>query len=243
MTTADVQLWSIDINPARYESDDFLTCLSNDELQRAGRLRLVEHRDRWIASRAMLRIILSSVIHRPPESLVFEYDEYSKPRLGGLDGGPPVHFNLTHSGDLALLAVTSVAPVGIDVELEKPFPDIEAVVERFFSAAERSAFSTLSGDEERLTAFYRCWTRKEAYLKALGCGISKPTTTFDVTFLEGADPKVVAINGDHKAAADWSLFDLPVVSGYTGSLAIRSRAAVRLVWHDLPPLRAPRNPG
>ena len=238
MTTADIQLWSIDINPARHRSEELRSLLSDDELERADNFRFNKHRDRWIASRAMLRIILSSIIDRSPESVIFDYDEYAKPCLGHSDSEAQVNFNLTHSNDLALLAVTSSGPVGIDVEQVKSLPSIDAVVERFFSAAERLTFSTLSADEERLKAFYACWTRKEAYLKALGCGISKPTNTFDVTLLENSEPEIVAIDGDKKAADDWLLFDLQVVPGYVGALAIQTKADVKLVWRSLPPVKS-----
>ena len=235
MTTANIQLWSIDITPARHRTEELRSLLSDDELQRADNFRFDKDRDRWIAGRAMLRIILSSVIRCSPELVNFEYDEHAKPCLRHSDDEADVYFNLTHSSDLALLAVTSIGPVGIDVEQIKPLSDVDAVVERFFSTAERRTFSTLSADEERLKAFYACWTRKEAYLKALGCGISKPTNTFDVTLLENSEPEIVAIDGDKKAADDWLLFDLQVMPGYVGALAIQSKADVELVWRKLPP--------
>ena len=234
MTTAKIQLWSIDINAASHEPEALLSLLSDDELKRAERFRFEKHRHRWIAGRAMLRTILSAMTHRSPESVAFEYDEHKKPYLPCSSGHERIHFNLTHSSDLALLAVTSVGPVGIDVERIKPLSSIDTVVDRFFSIAERSAFSTMSGDEERLKAFYTCWTRKEAYLKALGCGISEPTNTFDVTFLENSEPEIIAIDGDNNVARDWLLFDLKVTPGYVGALAIRSKEDIELVWREAP---------
>ena len=231
MTTADVQLWSIDINVASHEPEALLSLLSDDELKRAERFRFEKHRHRWIAGRAMLRTILSAMTRRSPESLAFEYDEHAKPYLPYSSGHERIHFNLTHSSDLALLAVTSVGPVGIDVERIKPLSNIDAVVSRFFSPTERDAFCGVTGDIDRLKAFYACWTRKEAYLKALGCGISEPTDKFDVTFLSNSEPEIIANDGDNDAARDWLLFDLKVTPGYVGALAIRSKEDIELVWH------------
>ena len=235
MTTADIQLWSIDINPASHEPEELLSLLSDDELARAERFRFENHRHRWIAGRAMLRTILSAMTQRSPESVAFEYDQHMKPYLTCSSSHERIHFNLTHSSDLALLAVTTVGPVGIDVERIEPLSNIDAVVSRFFSRAERDAFCSVTGDVDRLKAFYACWTRKEAYLKALGCGISKPTNAFDVTLLDNAEPEIVAIDGDTDAARDWLLFDLKVIPGYVAALAIQSQADVKLVWRDLPP--------
>jgi len=234
MTTAEIQLWNIDINPASHDADGLFSLLADCELERAGNFRFEEHRHRWVAGRAMLRMILSGVTQQSPESVVFEYNDHAKPRLHYLSGNETVHFNLTHSGDVALLAVTSAGPVGIDVEQVKRLPNIDAVVDRFFSPAERRAFKTVSGDADRLQAFYACWTRKEAYLKALGCGMSQPTDTFDVAFLADTEPKIVAIDGEQSAARHWLLFDLDVSPGYVGALAIRSEDDVKLVWRTTP---------
>lgn len=234
MTTAEIQLWSIDINPASHEPAELLSLLSDDELKRAERFRFEKHRHRWIAGRAMLRIILSAMTQRSPESVAFEYGEHAKPYLPYSSDHERIHFNLTHSSDLALLAVTAVGPVGIDVERIKPLSNIDAVVSRFFSPAERDAFRSVTGDIDRLRAFYACWTRKEAYLKALGCGISEPTDTFDVTFGSDSEPEITAIDGNNDAARDWLLFDLKVTPGFVGALAIRSKDDIELVWHDAP---------
>lgn len=235
MTTADIKLWSIDISPAKHRSEELRSLLSDDELKRAEKFRFDKHRDRWIASRAMLRSILSVMTQQPPELVAFEYDEHAKPYLPRSSNHERIHFNLTHSSDLALLAVTSVGPVGIDVERIKPLSNIDAVVSRFFSPAERHAFFSVTSDVDQLKLFYTCWTRKEAYLKALGCGISKPTHTFDVTFMSSSEPEITAIDGDNNAARDWLLFDLKVTPGYVGALAIHSTEDIELVWRDAPP--------
>ena len=234
MTTAEIQLWSIDINSASHDVEELLSLLSDDELERAKKFRFQKHLHRWIVGRAMLRTILSAMTQRSPESVAFEYNEHAKPYLPYSSGHERIHFNLTHSSDLALIAVTSAGPVGIDVERIKPLSNIDAVVSRFFSPAERDEFAGVTGDVDRLKAFYACWTRKEAYLKALGCGISKPTDTFDVTFLSNSEPEIIAIDGDNDTARDWLLFDLKVTPGYVGALAIRSKDDIDLIWREAP---------
>jgi 4'-phosphopantetheinyl transferase len=241
MTIADIQLWNIDINPANHTPGELESLLSDEERERAAKFRFDGHRDRWVAGRAMLRNILADVTQQTPESVAFKYNEHEKPRLHSSSGHEAVHFNLTHSGDLALLAVTTIGPVGIDIEQVKRLPNIDLVVDRFFSAAEKRAFNAVRGDDDRLQAFYACWTCKEAYLKALGCGISKPTDTFDVTFLADTEPRIVAIDGEQSAAKDWLLFDLNVAPGYVGALAIESKNDLKLVWREPPPLATGRS--
>jgi 4'-phosphopantetheinyl transferase len=227
-------LWRIDINRRGHEVNKLSGLLSDDEQARAARFRFETHRRRWIASRGMLRTILSTFSDTAPSKLEFSYEPDGKPYLATAGSDRPVHFNLTHSGDVALLAVTSVAPVGIDVEKVQPLRDINAVVDRFFCPAERETFHDLSDERLRLNAFYRCWTRKEAYLKAIGSGILQPTDTFEVAFLPEAVPSIVAINGSRSAASRWSLFNLEAMPGYIGALAMETRSRMNLVWHDVP---------
>jgi 4'-phosphopantetheinyl transferase len=233
MTPAEVQLWSIDIDPANHEPAELLSLLSGDEKDRAKKFRFEKHRHRWIASRAMLRVILSEITRQTPESIIFKYGENDKPHIDCDEGQTCWHFNLTHSADIALVAVTSIGPVGIDVEKVQPLSDVDAVVKRFFSLVEQDVFGELN-DDDRLNAFYSCWTRKEAYLKALGCGISSPTDKFDVAFLPNSEPQILAIDGDKSAARDWILFDLAVAPEYVGALAIRSKNDIDLIWRDSP---------
>ena len=229
-----VDLYRIDLEPPAREIEKLRAQLSDDERARAGRFKFDTHRHRWIAGRGMLRAILSGYVGSAPSSLELQYEAHGKPRLPADDAAPRVHFNLSHSSRLALLAVTVDVPVGVDVERLKPLRDIDAVVDRFFSVAERRDFARAQGDEARLEAFYACWTRKEAYLKAIGCGIFQPTDSFDVTLLPGDAPAIVAIEGDGEAARDWSLHALDVAPGYVGAVATRSRGEPDLAWRDTP---------
>jgi 4'-phosphopantetheinyl transferase len=145
-------MWRIDIDRRGRQAKKLSGPLSDEERARAAEFRFDTHRRRWITSRAMLRRILSTFSGTAPSTLEFSYEPDGKPYLASMGSDCPLHFNLTHSGDLALLTVTSVAPVGIDVERIQPLHDIHAVADRFFYPAEREAFYNLSGEHVRLTA-------------------------------------------------------------------------------------------
>ena len=197
-------MWTIDLAESATRLRALCRLLSNDEEQRARQLKLERHRRHWIVGRAMLRTILSCYVGVPPEVIRFEFSDHGKPALALDDVLPRVHFNLAHSNELALLAVTDIGPVGVDLEWMKEIDDMDAVVRRFFSRSEQKIFDKLA-NEQRLAAFYTCWTRKEAFLKALGCGLSRPTDSFDVEFQPDAAPAIVAIDGCTRSAANWVL--------------------------------------
>jgi len=170
----ELHLWRRDLRPAPGEFSVNLAAqlamLSPDEMVRADRFRFERDRDRFILTRSLLRTLLGRYLEQPPRSLVFEYGVCGKPALAPGIGRGNLHFNLTHSENLALIAVTGVAETGIDVERIGPVPLAEKVAKRFFSPTE---LAWLNDGEECLYAerFFQLWTRKEACLKAQGAGI------------------------------------------------------------------------
>lgn len=231
----EIGLWRFDLASPAETVKSLHRLLSSEEQSRAAAFRFDRHRRRWITARGMLRTVLGRLTDTSPESVRFNVEAHGKPtlKLGTGTGTQDLHFNLSHSADVALLAVTSLAPVGIDVERVKPLRDIDAVIARFFSTSERRQFEGLADPTLRLRAFYTCWTRKEAYLKALGCGILAPTDTFDVSFLPDDEPAVLSIDGGRSAAADWSLFNLELDDEYAAALACRSETRPRPVWYPV----------
>lgn len=204
--------------------------LAPDETARAARFRLEHHRRRFTVCRAALRLLLGGYIGRPSTAIRFSYGRHDKPRLAD----PPdcrLEFNLSHSSELALVAVTAGYPVGIDVEALRPLPDASALAERFFSAAERAALAAYP-EVERGPAFYRCWTRKEAYLKAIGDGVAARLDGFEVS-LDPGDARLVALAGDRMAAAAWSLVHIEPGPGYVGALALPARPSTVRGWQWL----------
>ncbi len=183
--------------------------LSPAERARAARFLRPADAVAYRAAHAGLRAILGAVTGTDPAALAFQTTAQGKPVL---PGGPA--FNLSHAGGWAALAVAPVA-VGVDIEAHRPVePEVAA---RFFSAAEQAALAPLAGVAWR-QAFFRIWTRKEAFVKALGVGLSHPLDSFDVT--AGASAQLVRHATGR--AADWALIDLPLGTGWAGAVAVQT---------------------
>jgi len=199
--------------------------LSDDERRRADRFRTPALRRRFVAGRGGLRAVLSAYLGCPPERVGFVYGRHGKPALApGLTPGP-FEFNLSHSGELALCAVSSVGVVGVDIEAVRPMEaNGQNLVGRFFSPRERDDFFSLP-EPERLAAFFRGWTRKEAFLKATGTGLATVLDSFDVPLDPAAPPAVLRVADDPGASARWSLFDLDPGPGYAAALAVETGGA------------------
>lgn len=195
-----VDVWQFALDLPDGEVAKLRELLSPDERARAERLRV--HPERFVVGRARLRQILGRVRDEEPARLSFHYGEHAKPAI---EGGPS--FNLAHSGALALLAVTAERAVGVDVEQVRAEVQVEQMARRF-SAEEQAALVALP-PERRREIFFVCWTRKEAYLKARGGGISLGLAHFD------------ALGGLGRGAlAGWTVCDLPVPAGFAGAVAV-----------------------
>lgn len=212
-----ITVWCADLDAAGDES-----VLSGAEHARAARLRGDTHRSRWIASHVALRRVLAAALDTMPASLEFTIDEQGKPHLAGEFAGV-LEFSLSHSAALALVAVSRAAPVGVDLELIEPVTDIEAVARRHFAPEEARVLERLEGNE-RVEAFYRIWTRKEAYLKATGAGLGHKLDAFAVSHGRD-DARVTQVDGDEATAAIWTLADLRLDGPYVGAVATPIRGA------------------
>jgi 4'-phosphopantetheinyl transferase len=193
--------------------------LSPDETDRAARFHFERDRRRFIVSHAGLRQILRRYLACAPDRLRFDLGAQGKPYLAGQLADSGVQFNLSHSHELAVLAVTRRRAVGIDVEYVHPPSDMLALAARFFSAAEHAALLSLP-DDQRLTGFFNCWTRKEAYLKAIGTGMSGGLSHFQVTLRPDEAPRFLIIDGSLAHAARWSLITLEPAPGYIAATAV-----------------------
>ena len=195
--------------------------LSADEIARAERFLMEQDRARFISCRAALRRVLAGLLGSHPAVVEFEYSPFGKPALAGQHRAE-VHFNVSHSQDLAVIAASRRHAVGIDVEQLRPDFASEDIARRFFSPSEREALAQLPA-EVRVDAFFRCWTRKEAFVKAIGEGLSFPLDAFEVTLGPNQPPRLLRVGADPAAASTWSLHDLPVPSGFVAALAIAGR--------------------
>jgi 4'-phosphopantetheinyl transferase len=217
----EVHVWRVALD---VEADPLWTLLSADERQRAERFHRDEHRRRFVAAHAALRLILGTYLDATPEMLAFELGEHGKPSLRRApdQDGARLEFNLSHSADLALVAVTRDHPVGVDVERWSEVEHLE-LAERFFSRAERDALRALASVAEQLDAgFFAAWTRKEAYLKATGHGISRGLHHFDVTLAPDDDAVLLTDRLDASAVERWTMRSIVPAAGYSGAVVCAS---------------------
>lgn len=202
--------------------------LSADERERAGRFHFRKDREHFVAARGVLRHLLALYTGVAPHLIRFSYNGYGKPSLDG-DVGAPLHFNASHSNGLAVYAVARGREVGIDLEfVREGFPGFE-IAERFFSPYEVSALRALPKGE-RAAAFFDCWARKEAYIKARGEGLSHPLRTFTVSLTPGEPAALLRTDGDPREAGRWSLVGLSPGVGYRAALAVRGEAPSLRCW-------------
>jgi len=226
----DVHVWSFCLDVPVASLTRFHGILSPDELERAQRFHFEKHRKRYIAGRGWLRTLLGGYLGIPPEGITFAYGEYGKPELLGKCGNQEIHFNLTHSDSIACAAVTRAGAVGLDIEHVRPLTDMGELVNRFFSPRESSLFEMLNRNEQP-GAFFNLWTRKEAWLKATGEGISQYLKQVEVSFLPGETPQLLELPERFQRACEWSLHALNPGPGLKGALAIAVRGTSIAHWH------------
>lgn len=224
-----VHLWAASLAT----SDDIIATLkatlSPDELARANRFHFERHRLRYIAGRGLLREILSRYLGAEPATLNFVYGENGKPALSANTGASNPHFNLSHSEDLALLAVSHAGPLGVDLEAVRSLEDAGELVARFFSTGENEVFQALPSAHQP-HAFYNLWTRKEALLKATGAGIGRLLNRVEVSFLPEEPAQFKRLPPQIGRSSEWELHALFPGRGYTAALATQARAAKILCW-------------
>jgi 4'-phosphopantetheinyl transferase len=195
-------------------ADDFdLLCAT--ERERAARFVFESHRRRFVAARASLRRVLGLCLDRDPAGLAFDYTDRGRPSLR-LASHPGFDFNLAHSGDLALLALSSRG-VGVDVEQLRDMPNALAIARRFFSPGEVAALKRLP-EGERRHGFFNAWTRKEALLKAVGAGLGA-LEEMEVSLAPDEMPAVLGAPGGAEA---WQLFHLEPSPGFVGAVAVQA---------------------
>lgn len=192
--------------------------LSLDEQERGQRFRFDRHRRRFIVARASLRQILGRYTGEDCHNLVIETGRYGKPFLAGNTMMPDLAFNVTHSGELALIAVALDRQVGVDVERVRVIEDADAIAKQYFSLGECASLITLE-DGQRHRGFLDCWTRKEAFIKAIGEGLTFPLDDFQVSLDPAAPAQLLYLKGVPDPARHWSLFAFEPEAGYVAALA------------------------
>lgn len=216
-----VDVWTVRLDAPAALSRACRALLSAEEAAHADRFVTEALRTSYAVSHGALRVLLAHYLARAPRDVAFTHGPAGKPALAGESR---LRFNMSHSGRLAAYAFTCDCEIGIDIEEMQAIPDLESIAERFFCRTEASQLLSLTGDRNRQESFFRCWTRKESYIKALGDGLTVPLDQFQVTLLDDAPPALVHIADDTRAAAEWTVHHLEPAPRYVGAVAYRSAA-------------------
>jgi 4'-phosphopantetheinyl transferase len=213
----DVHVWRADLELGQRELWRLQKTLSSDEVTRAAQFIFRKGQQRFIAARGILREILSRYLERSPAELHFSYASFGKPSLAPDCAADGLRFNLSHSGSIALYAVAHLREVGIDIERIEPNFAEDGIAEKFFSRNEVTKLRSLPTGA-RPQAFFNCWTRKEAYVKARGAGLQIPLENFDVTL--APDEQAAFLS---KGEFGWSLRALQVDPGHAAAIAVEGK--------------------
>jgi 4'-phosphopantetheinyl transferase len=217
---AEVHLWAASLDPPAESLQRFAAVLSDDEKHRAARFRTGTLQDHYVAGRGALRLLLARYLPADPASLVLTYQPHGKPELSPPWRDRGLEFNVSHSHGLAVYAFTRQSAIGVDVESVRPMPNAAGLMERFFSADEIRQWREMPIDRQ-LRAFFQGWTRKEAWLKAVGSGLSFPLNDFCVT-LDGP-ARVLSIRGSDEEAVQWWLESSEPCEGFVAAVAMRGK--------------------
>src|SRR4051812_44583804 len=222
LASDEVHVWRVPLNRPSSEMPALRRLLSADELDCANRFHFSRNRENYTVAHAALRLILGRYVGLEPSGLQFGSGVQGKPFLLESPASQDIRFNLSHSHELALYSVSVGREIGVDIEFIRSDPDIDisAIAERFFSLDEREALLKLP-PSMRKEGFYNCWTRKEAYIKARGEGLSLPLDQFSVSFKPGERAALVRVAEDPGEIANWRLQELFPSRGYAAAIAVQ----------------------
>ncbi|MBW4554003.1 MAG: 4'-phosphopantetheinyl transferase superfamily protein [Aphanocapsa sp. GSE-SYN-MK-11-07L] len=221
----EVHVWWASLETTALLEKTLAQTLSADEQARAAKFHFDKDRKHFVVARGLLRMLLGQYLGIKANQIEFSYGSQGKPALAPCDREPTLSFNLSHSQDHVLYAFTQNRQIGIDLEYIRRLPDIETIVEHFFSAREHSVFQTLS-PSQKIIAFFSTWTCKEAVLKAIGEGLAQPMDQIEVSLDLSESVRLLSIEDDPKLSAQWSLYRLQPVPDYSATLAVRGQG-----WH------------
>ena len=216
----DIHVWRFPLEIGG-ELGGLLPLLANDETRRASRFLFDRHREHFVVGRACARMILSRYIGVTPKTVSYAYDNLGKPRFQDSTLNQRFRFNFSNSQDQGLLAITLSHEIGVDLERIREMNDMLGLANRYFAAAETETLFRLPSAEQP-PAFFRYWTRKEAYLKAVGKGLTFPLRNVHVSLSDSrGECRILDINGDVEEAEKWELSNLTPHPDFKAALAIR----------------------
>ena len=239
-----IDIWRLRLDPHELlPEQDLRGILARDEVARACRFHFEDDRRRYIKCRGALRILLGCYLETPPADIRFQYENNGKPEIALPHDFRGLRFSVSNSGGLALIAVGSGSAIGVDIEKVRPNPDFLNIARQFFSAREVQAILALS-QNKRQEAFFACWTRKEAYLKATGNGLFYPLSDFSVSVDPDGLAELCEVKGDGDIASHWFLTDVLPGEGFRGALACEGGRCRIAQWIFGPPCAChPNYPG
>ncbi|WP_373516842.1 4'-phosphopantetheinyl transferase superfamily protein [Pricia sp.] len=216
----EIHLWHCRFDTSNDRIEAFKRILSHHEKEKAGRFKFDIHREQSIISRGILRTLLGKYFEKHPRELEFGYTAYDKPYLKNESS---LRFNVSHSGNRAVFGFVQDGEIGVDIEKVKNNLEVMDIAQHFFSSDEIKALEVLPL-HERIAAFYRCWTRKESFIKAKGSGLSFPLTSFSVS-LDAEKAEVLRTDWDTGEKAEWRMFSFEPDEGYLGALSVRANCS------------------
>lgn len=240
LAQGEVHIWCASLALPAARMAELATVLTPAEQEHAARFRSAQARQQFMVARAILRLILSRYLGLLPQQLRLRTNPWGKPELDPEPASlqPRLTFNLSHSEALALYAVTGGRAIGIDLEYLRPLPEaeLEQLAARYFAPAEYRTLLSLA-DEEKLPAFFRCWTSKEAYVKARGQGLALPLDAFEVSLTPASPARLLASTEEPDAPQRWSLLAIEPAPAYTAALAVEGHIehVAYFRWNDQEP--------
>jgi 4'-phosphopantetheinyl transferase len=225
----EVHVWRATLDVASTDLERLRATLSSDEQARAARFHFPKDQHHFIAARGTLRTILARYFNRAPAQIEFRYSPHGKPELARGSEAERLRFNLSHSQGLALYAITRDHAIGVDLESVQANRDWEQIAARHFAPRELEALRLVPA-ASRAAAFLNCWTRKEAFVKARGEGLSLPLDQFEVSLAPGEPARLLSTSGDPLEAARWSIRELDPDPGYIGAVAVRALGWELKLW-------------
>ena len=221
---SEIHVWRISLSWPETVTSRLKNCLTAEESDRAASFHFIRHQRRFIIRRAILRQLLAAYQGGRAERVCLKPGPFGKPYIPGQDGPGGIRFNCSHSGDLGLIAISRGRELGSDLEQHRELPDAEDLAADCFSAAEVKELTGLP-ESRKTKGFFNCWTRKEAYVKATGLGLSYPMDRFSVSLAPGQPAALLDVAQDLDAVNKWTLVSLDVSQDYSAALVFSGRNA------------------
>lgn len=219
-------IWYFDIESVSNEIEFYKGFLSSEEIAKADRFKFTKDKTISILARGALRILSGRYLHLSPNTIKFRYGKYGKPDYGF---PVPLKFNISHSGNLIVIAFVKNCQLGVDIERIRQDFNVLDIAEKFFSDMEIKMLHDVQQDDV-YKAFYRCWTRKESFIKAKGSGLSFPLARFTVS-LNDNEAKLLKTEWNPAEKEKWKLFSFEPASGYVGALSIGANIQ-KVIYHN-----------